>query len=86
MILRNIVSISYRNKDPDIAHHYFNLFYSLCLSNEYRLITFYNKLPTNIENIFSGTSSGNIKKAYLTVGNLVMALVYTNKGICINYK
>ena len=56
------------------------------LANKYRLITFCNKLPANIKNIFSGAYIGNISKAYLTVGNLVSALVYTNNGICINYK
>ena len=41
---------------------------------------------TNIENIFSGAYSDNISKAYLSADNLVSILVYTNNGICINYK
>ena len=37
------------------------------LLSKFRLITFYNKLPTNVENIFSGAYIGNISKAYLIV-------------------
>ena len=49
-------------------------------------ITFCNKLPVNIENIFSGANASNINKAYLKVDNLVSALVCTNSGICIRLK
>ena len=37
-------------------------------------ITFYNKLPPSIKNIFNGAYFCNISKAYLTVDNSLSAL------------